>query len=444
MRREARTAVRAGLTKAVRVGIYLAALLTSSPGTAGEDWPQFRGPHRDGTATARNLPLVWSETNNIAWKVPVPGRGRSSPVVLGDHIWLTSALGQGVSKSRIGPDEMQTAEHITLKAVCLDRTDGKIVWETTLFEVAKPSPVHWLNSWATPTPVVESGRLYCDFGTFGTACADSKTGQVLWQQRLPLDHQVGPGSSPALWQNLLLLVRDGCDAQYVTALDKKTGVRVWKTDRPPIDTPTTDLRKAFSTPLLVRSGERAQMISAGAHWIVSYDPLNGKELWRARHGQGFSFGSSPTFGHEMAFFSTGCFKAQLWAIRVDGEGDVTSTHVAWKCMRQVPVMSSPVLGGDELYWVSDDGMACCAEARTGEVHWQERLGGAYLASPLYAEGRVYFFGQNGKTTVVKAGKQFEQLAENFVEGPLVATPALLDRSIFLRTDSYLYRIGKGQ
>jgi outer membrane protein assembly factor BamB len=427
-----------------RTGLSLlllpATLVMAGPARAGEDWPQFRGPRGDGTATAGNLPLVWSETNNIAWKVQVPRCGRSSPVVLGGHIWLTSALGQVVRRTRIGPDDMQTAEHITLKAICLDCTDGKIVWETTLFDVDKPAPVHWLNSWATPTPVVEPGRLYCDFGTYGTACVDSTNGKVLWQQHLPLDHQVGPGSSPVLWQNLLLLVRDGRDAQYVTALDTKTGQTVWKTDRPPITTPTTDLRKAFSSPLLIRTGDRTQMIAAGPHWIVSYDPLTGKEIWRARHGQGFSFGSCPVFGHGMAFFSTGCFHAELWAIRVDGEGDVTSTQVVWKCLRRLPVMSSPVLGGDELYWVSDDGMAYCADARSGEVCWQERLGGTYLASPLYAEGRVYFFGIDGKTTVLRAGKQCERLAENFLEGPLVATPALLDRSIFLRTDTHLYRI----
>lgn len=184
------------------------------------------------------------------------------------------------------------------------------------------------------------------------------------------------------------------------------------------------------------------MISAGPHWIVSYAPATGQEVWRARHGQGFSFGSSPVFGDGMVFFSTGCFKAELWAIRVDGAGEVTSTHVAWKCLRQVPVMSSPVLAGEALYWVSDDGIAYCAEARSGEVQWQKRLGGTYLASPLSAEGRVYFFGMNGKTTVVKASKPFESLAENSLEGPLAATPALVDRSIFLRTDRHLYRIGR--
>jgi len=257
-----------------------------------------------------------------------------------------------------------------------------------------------------------------------------------------LDHQVGPGSSAVLWQNLLVLVRDGRDAQFVTALDKETGRTVWKTDRPPIAASSGNLKKSFVTPLLVRAGGRSQLISPGAHWVVSYEPGTGKEFWRVRHGEGFSIGSCPVFGHGLVCFSTGCMKPQLWAVRVDGEGDVTGTHVAWKTPRQVPVMSSPVLAGDELYWVSDDGLASCADARSGQVHWQERLGGSHLASPLCAEGRLYFFNRDGKTTVLKAGKTFEVLAENPLEGPLVATPAVVDRAIFLRTDTSLYRIGQ--
>jgi hypothetical protein len=419
----------------------LAALLAAGQGWAGEDWPQFRGPRGDGTAAVADLPLTWSETNNIAWKTPLPGLGRSSPVVLGERVWVTTAVGRGERRTRIGPDDMKVADHVTLEAISLGLGDGKILWEVPLFEVDQPGPVHWFNSWATPTPVVEPGRLYCDFGTYGTAAVDARAGKLLWQRRLPLDHQVGPGSSPALWQNLLLLVRDGRDAQYVTALNKQTGETVWKTDRPPIQTPTTDLRKAFSSPLLVSQDGRTQMISPCAHWIVSYDPATGRELWRVRHGQGFSFGSCAVYGHGMAFFSTGCFKAQLWAVRADGQGDVTATHVAWKCLRQIPVMSSPVLGGDDLYWVSDDGIACCAEARSGEVRWQQRLGGAHVASPVLAAGRVYFFGREGKTTVVKAGAQFREIAENSLEGPVVATPAVLEGTMLLRTDSHLYRIG---
>jgi outer membrane protein assembly factor BamB len=308
--------------------------------------------------------------------------------------------------------------------------------------VADPDPVHWFNSWATPTPVVEPGRLYCDFGTFGTACLNAKTGNILWKTQLPCDHQVGPGSSSLLYKKLLIMVRDGREAQYVVALDTKTGKEVWKTDRTQIVASSPNLKKSFVTPLLVDTGGRTQLLAPTAHWMVSYDPVTGRELWRVRHGEGFSIGSCPVFGNGTVYFSTGCFKPYLWAVRVDGAGDVTATHAAWKITRQVPIMSSPLLLGEELYWTSDDGMANCADARSGEAYWQERMNEQHLASPLLAEGRLYFFGMNGKTTVVKAGKPFAKLAENLLEGVVVATPAILDRTIYLRTDTHLYRIGK--
>ena len=420
--------------------VLLAAILAAGHADAGQDWPQFRGPHGDGTSAARNVPLTWSESNNIAWKVAVPGRGRSSPVVIGDRGWLTTALEQGVIRTNIKSDDMQTAEHVTLQAVGLDAKQGKELWRTTLFEVDKPAPVHWLNSWATPSPVIEKGQLYCDFGTFGTACLDARDGKILWQTCLPLDHQVGPGSSPVLWRDLLVLVRDGRDAQYVTALDKQTGRTVWKTDRPPIDTSKGDLKKCFTTPLLIASGKGTQLLSPGARWVVSYDPDTGKELWRQRHGEGFSIGSCPVFSHGLAIFSTGCMRPQFLAVNIDGTGEIPATNVVWRITQQVPVMSSPVVSGEEMYWVSDDGMASCADPRTGEIYWQKRAGGRTFASPLYAEGRVYFFAQDGKTTVIRAGRQFEKLAENQLQGPVVATPAIVDGTIYLRTDTHLYRI----
>ncbi|MSU57852.1 MAG: serine/threonine protein kinase [Pedosphaera sp.] len=411
--------------------------------TAAElNWPQFRGPHGDGASPAKNIPVTWSEANNLAWKVSVPGRGRSSPVVVGNRLWLTLAVEQGVVRQRINSDDMQTAEHVSLEVICLDAADGKVVWRTKLFDVDKPDPVHWFNSWATPTPVVEAGKIYCDFGTFGTTCLNAKNGKLVWKTRLPLDHQVGPGSSAVLYQNLLVLVRDGRDAQYVAALDKQTGKQVWRTERPPIEASSGNLKKSFVTPLLVNSAGRTQLISPSAHWIVSYDPATGREFWRARHGTGFSIGSCPVFGDGVAYFSTGCMKPQLCAFRVDGAGDVTTTHAVWKTLRQVPVMSSPLLQGDALFWTSDDGMANCASTKDGEAHWQERLNQQHLASPLLAEGRVYFFGKEGKTTVVKAAKQFEKLAENQLDGTVIATPAIVDGTIFLRTDTHLYRIGK--
>jgi outer membrane protein assembly factor BamB len=226
----------------------------------------------------------------------------------------------------------------------------------------------------------------------------------------------------------------------VTALAKQTGETVWKTERPLIRASSPNLKKSFSTPLVVPGEPGMQMISTAPHWVVSYDPATGQEIWRARHGDGFSNGSCPVFAHGMVFIGTGCFKAQLLAIRVDGKDDVTSTHVAWKSNRQIPIMSSPVVAGDEIYWVSDDGMACCSDARTGQSRWQERLGGSHLASPVLAAGRLYFFSQDGKTTVLKPGRTFHRLAENTLPGPVIATPAIAGQALFLRSDSHLYRI----
>jgi outer membrane protein assembly factor BamB len=424
--------------------VILAVILAAGHAAAEQDWPQFRGPRGDGTSLARNVPLTWNESNNIAWKVAVTGRGRSSPVVMEDRVWLTTALEQGLIRTNIKGDDMQMAERVTLQAVCLDAAQGKELWRTTLFEIDKPAPVHRYNSWATPTPIVGAGRLYCDFGTFGTAAVNATNGEVEWRTRLPLEHQVGPGSSPALWDYLLILVRDGMDAQFLEALDTRTGQMVWKTDRPPIDTSRIDLKKCFTTPLLVGTGKETQMMSTGARWIVSYDPKTGKERWRLRHGEGFSNGSCPVFSHGRVIFSTGCMKAHLLAVDASGTGEIPATNIAWRVTEHVPVLSSPTVGGGEVYWVSDEGMASCADARTGEILWQKRVGGRTFASPLFAEGRVYFFAQDGKATVVRAGRQFEKLAENQLEGPVVATPAIVDGAIYLRTDTHLYRIGNGK
>lgn len=413
---------------------------SSSAFAADSSWPQFRGPGGNGIAKEAAPPLAWSETSNVRWKVAIPGRGRSSPVVMNDRVWMTLAIEQGISRTRIGPDDMQTAEHVTLKAVCVDAKDGKLLWETQLFDVDHPAPVHWLNSWATPTPAVEAGRLYCDFGTFGTASLNAETGTLVWKRSVPVDHQVGPGSSPAVFGNLLILVRDGRDAQFLTALDKATGEPVWRTERPAIQTTSPNLKKSFCSPAIFDVNGKPQMVVPGAHWVVSYDPLTGGEIWRALHGKGFSIGASAVFGHGMVYFSTGCFKAELRAIRADGSGDVTETNAVWKSLKGIPVIPSPVLDGDEIYWVSDDGMATCADAKTGAVCWQERLGGTHMASPLLAQGRLYCFSQSGKATILKAGRELQRLGENAIEGSIFATPALVGRSIFLRTDTHLYRI----
>ncbi len=414
--------------------LFAAALLLTQA-----DWPGFRGPGGDGIADAAP-PLEWSESKNVAWKTAVQGRGRSSPVILGGRIFVTRAIERGVQRKKIGPDDMQTAEQVELGAACLDLETGKILWEVALRAVDAPDPVHWFNSWATPTPVVEAGRLWCDFGGMGSWCLDAADGKVVWQKTIPLDHQVGPGSSLLLDGPRLVMIRDGRTAQYVLALDKATGDPVWKTDRPPVQAGSGNQKKSFSTPLVVQAGGRRQLVASGPHWIVAYEPSSGKELWRVRHGDGFSIGSVPVADADTVYFSTGCMRPQLLAVRADGQGDVTSTHLAWRSQKGIPVMSSPLLSDGRLYYASDDGIVTCAGAADGKALWQERLGEGHLASPLLAAGRVYFFGREGKTLVAKASTAFERLAENKLDGTVIASPAAVGKALVVRTDTHLYRL----
>ena len=336
---------------------------------------------------------------------------------------------------------LELATSVSLRAICIHRQTGKLLHNVELSHVDAPEPIHTLNSYATPTPIVEPGRLYCDFGTYGTVCMNSATGAVLWNRRLPVEHQVGAASSPILCDNLLVLVRDGCDVQYVTALDKRTGETIWKTDRPPIDL-DNEFKKAFSTPLLVEHIGRRQMIVPGAKWVVSYDPATGKPIWRVNYVKGYSNIVRPVFGHGMVYVCTNGPGRQLWAIRVDGLGDITDTHVIWKARRQIPNRVSPLLVGNEIYAVTDNGIVTCFDALTGQTRWSQRIGGNYAASPLHADGHIYVFSEEGKTSVFRSGKQPEMLAENHIQGRLVASPAVAGEAIFLRTDTHLYRIEK--
>ena len=416
----------------------LAALLLAQ---AAPEWPTFRGPTGDGVAPAgAEPPVQWSESQNVAWKLALPGRGRSSPVVFGDRLFVTFARELNVQRKKIGPDEMQTAEHVSLGAAAIDRASGKILWELLLTEVEHPDPVHYLNSWATPTPAIVPGRLFCDFGGWGTWCLDPATGKTLWEKKIPLDHQVGPGSSLALHGKLMVLVRDGRDSQRVLALDQATGEQVWKTERPPVDVKHPNSKKSFSTALEIESGGKKQLVAVGPHWVASYDPDSGRELWRLRHGDGYSIGSVPVFGGGVLYVGTGCSRPNMLAMKVDGEGEQPASGLLWRSAKSVPMMSSPVLLGKDLYWNSDDGVATCVDAATGTPRWQARLGEGTLASPIAAAGRVYFFGKEGKTTVVKPGDAFAPVAENKLEGTLIATPAVAGNSLFVRTDTHLYKI----
>jgi outer membrane protein assembly factor BamB len=418
--------------------IIVALLLAFNPMMAlsAENWPQFRGPQGDGHSSARNLPLEWSETNNVIWKTAIHDRGWSSPVVYGNQIWLTTA----------------SADGRRLFALCIDRETGRILRDMKLFDVAQPQYAHPFNTYASPTAVIEAGRVYLTFGSAGTACIDTKSFKVLWQRRdIECNHFRGAGSSPIIFRNLLIMNFDGSDHQFVIALDKRTGRTVWMTRRsidfqdldsngkPAAD---GDFRKAFSTPHIATINGRLELISLGAKAAYSYDPLNGKELWRVEEREQHSASTRPVIGHGMIFFPTGFSTGQLLAVRAGGNGLITDTHIAWRMKRGVSNKPSILLIDDLIYLISDAGIASCVEAKTGELVWQKRIGGEYSASPVYADGRLWFFSEDGKTTVIRPGRVFEQLAENQLDEGFLASPAIAGRSFFLRTRTHLYRIEK--
>ena len=394
---------------------------------AGDEvWPDFRGPSHDGCAIEADVPLVWSETENVRWKTAIRGRGWSTPVVAGGLGWMTSA----------SPDGRQ------LYAIAVDVETGEIAHSKLVFTVEKPESVNALNSYASPSPVIDGSRVYLHYGTYGTAALDRASGEVLWKRRdLRCDHEEGPGSSPVLFGDLLILNVDGRDVQYVVALRRDSGETVWRADRtaPRLDSIGPGSRKAFSTPIAVVVDGEPQLISTGALETVAYDQGSGAELWKVRHG-GFSMASRPIAGEGLVFLNTGLAKTEMWAVRLGGKGDVTGTHVVWKHKRNVPRIPSPVLAAGHIYMVSDQGIATCLDAETGKRRWRERLGGEYCASPIAARGRLYFFDREGRTVVLAAEPEYRVLAENQLAGGFMASPVVVANALLLRTETHLYRI----
>ena len=403
---------------------------------ADDNWPQFRGPEGNGHSAARDLPLNWSETQNVVWKTAIHGRGWSSPVIYNNQIWLTTATEDGRK----------------LYALCIDRESGRIIRDLTLFEVAQPQYAHPFNSYASPTPVIEKGRVYITFGSAGTACIDTGTFRVLWERRdIECNHFRGAGSSPILFRDLLIMHFDGSDHQFVIALNKNTGKTVWLTKRS-IDfqdldangkpAAEGDLRKAFSTPHVAMLNGRLELISLGAKAAYSYNPLTGQELWRVEERGQHSSSTRPVIGHGMIFYPTGFSTGQLFAVRIGGHGLITDTHVAWKFKRGVSNKPSILLIDDLIYMIGDAGIASCLDAKTGEMVWQNRIGGEYSASPVYAGGNIWFFSEDGKISAVKPGRAFAMVAENRLDDGFLASPAIAGRAFYLRTRKHLYRIEK--
>ena len=438
----------------VMVGL-LAAVCTAVAGGAAADvpWPQWRGPAGEGHAPgAHDLPVAWSETEHVAWKTPLPGRGWSSPVLDERLVWMTTALEHEAPPDVVaeravavpGSQPRNVAASVSLHAVAVDRDTGTLVHDIELFRVDAPQPIHTLNSYASPSPVLAAGRLYCQFGDYGTACVDTATGTILWKNRdLRLDHMNGPGSTPILYDGLLIVNCDGCDVQEIAALDAASGRIAWKTPRsgPLRDNP--DLKKAYATPLIVKQGDRDVLISPGADWLYGYDPQTGAELWRMSYGElGFSVVPRPVTGHGLLFMSTSFNQPRLLAVKLAADG--SGAEIAWQEKKGAPSMPSPLVVGDRLFMVSDKGVATFLDARTGAAVATLRLGGNFSSSPLLAAGRIYAGNRDGETFVIDPGSgsdgEPKLLATNHLDGRIFATPAAVGDSLYLRTDTALYRI----
>jgi outer membrane protein assembly factor BamB len=401
--------------------IALAVVLLPTLHIRAEDWPQFRGPGGEGHSTEKSLPLQWSESQNILWKTPIPGRGWSSPVVSGGRVWLTTAIERDGSAS--------------LRVLAYDVQSGREVVNVEVFSLSNASLKNAKNSLASPTPIVEGDRVYVHFGSDGTSALTTE-GRIVWKTVLPYDSMHGNGGSPILHKDLLIVNCDGSDQAYVVALDKTTGKIRWKTERRrPYD-------QSYTTPLVIQVNNSDQVVSIGAFRAAAYDPSNGREIWRVRYGDGFSNVPRPVFSHGLVFIGTGFQEPSMLAVRPTGTGDVTDTHIAYTIARGAPFTPSPIVVGDEFYMVSDIGVASCLDVATGKIHWQQRVPGNYSASPVFADNRIYFLSEEGVATVISPGKEFQRLAVNTLDGATFASIAVSQGTLFIRSDTHLYRIGK--
>jgi outer membrane protein assembly factor BamB len=434
--------------------LVLSLVVTPPLRARAADWPQFRGPRGDGTSDAINLPLRWGGFDQPAWQVRLPGRGWSSPIVVGDRIWVTSAettalptpdrdrkLHEGLYRDF--KEQFQAHSSVTLYAIEIHAASGEILRTLELFTSEDPPPIHATNTYASPTPVSDGERLYCHFGSLGTVAVSLASGQVLWRKQFAVDDLTGPGGSPVLHGERLILACDGADAQFVVALEKQSGKELWRTPRPPIDATDPRHRRSFSTPLVIVHDGKSQVVTVAAQWVVSYDPATGAGLWRVDVGKGSHAAvPRPLYRDGLVYVCTGFPKPALWAIRVDGSGDVTGTHVTWRYAKQVPEVSSPVMAGETIYFVSSLGIATALDACTGQPLWQHRLGGNYAASPLAADGKLYFTSQEGVTTVLAAGREYRELATSELFGVTKASLAIAGQSLLLRTEPVLYCVRK--
>jgi outer membrane protein assembly factor BamB len=422
----------------MKTRIYLVLLVFTSQlffscSSETQNWTHFRGSDSDGHAAVDVAPLQWSETENVVWKVPVKGIGWSSPVVYGNQVWLTSA-------------EKDGHEFYTL---CFDLESGKVLDEKTLFTAENPQRIHGTNSYATPTPCIEEGRVYVHYGNFGTACINTTNFEVIWKREdMPCDHMQGPASSLLLYKDKLIVHLEGTKDPYVAALDKNTGETIWKSIRPKdiYDPLEPVYRKSYQTPIVINANGKELLISNSAYMCFAHDVNTGEVIWTIEYGYDSTV-SQPLYYNGLVFVNSGWifldntpYFTRQYAIDPTGTGDVTNTHVKWMYEDEVPQIPTPVIVDGLMYMVHDRGMVTCLDAMTGKLVWKQELKGNFNSSPIYAAGNIYFINVKGECTIIKPGNTFQKIAENDIDGTVKAIPVFVGDKMLLRSDKNLYLI----
>jgi outer membrane protein assembly factor BamB len=421
---------------------------------SASDWLQWRGPSGNGVSTETGLPLKWSATENVAWTAALGGHGVSTPIVIGDRVIVTSQVGAGVRRPGNHPrlvqggDPAAAGERALSGAEAGDKTffaveafshaTGARLWEYRLEAEGTLTPVHDKHNLATPSPVSDGSMILAWFGT-GQLVALDLTGKLMWRRHLgreiaPFDIQWGHGSSPAMFGDTVFLLCDHTPASYLLAIDKRTGKERWKADR-------GQGRASYSTPFVVATQSGAEVVVNSSQRIDAYDAATGAPLWHTGGDNRFPI-PVPVFHDGILYMSRGYRSGPYLAIRPGGRGDVTGSHVVWSMETGAPYVSSLVYASGLLFMANDTGIVTAADAKSGERVWQHRVPGVFSASPIAAEGRVYFVSESGRTLVMRAARTAEVLAENDLGAHLVASPAASRGKLFLRSDDRLFAIGK--
>jgi outer membrane protein assembly factor BamB len=397
-------------------------------------WTHFRGSNLDAVS-AEQVPVVWNDTTNVIWKTEIRGKGWSSPVVYGNQVWVTTATVDGKEMS----------------GICVDFKSGKVLYDILLFKQESIYGKHSINTYATPTPCIEEGFVYLNFGSSGTACVNTMDGKIVWKRDdLKVEHVQGTGASPIIYKDFLIVHYEGTDQQFIVALNKRTGETIWRIDRPKecYDPILPIGKKAYTTPIVVNVNGRDLLISNGSAVCNAYDVETGKEVWRVVQGEDSTISMPITEDGVIYFYTSFVTPAggekyvEILAVDPKGTGDVTNTHVLWRFKGPILQLLTPLVKDGIIYTVDSQNNLIAIDAKTGSSLYTKKLKNKYNSSPVYARGRVYFTSVKGETLVLKAGRTLEILAENKLPGELYATPAIAQSSILIRNESILYRIGE--